>query len=78
MVDSFLLDTAQAAKLGATGRWWVSKSLLELAQIHEDAGRLDEAQRAYQLIVDNKLSGLALAQSKLARFRPAPAAGTTP
>ncbi len=73
VVDSFLLDPTQAAKLGATGRWWVSKSLLELAQIHEDAGRLDEAQRAYQLIVDNKLSGLALAQSKLARFRPAPA-----
>jgi cellulose synthase operon protein C len=71
VVNDFLLDTTQAAKLGATGRWWVSKSLLELAQIHEDAGRLDEAQRTYQLIVDNKLSGLAIAQSKLARFRPA-------
>ena len=32
---------------------------------------LDEAQRAYQLIIENKLSGLALAQSKLARYRPA-------
>ena len=73
VVDAFLLDATQAAKLGATGRWWISKSLLELAQIHEDAGRLDEAQRTYQLIVDNKLSGLALAQSKLARFRPAAA-----
>ena len=73
MVDAFLLDPAQAANLGAKGRWWVSKSLLELAQILEEGGQLDEAQRAYQLIIDNKLSGVALAQSKLARYRPAAA-----
>lgn len=71
VVQGFLLDGAQAARLGATGRYWLGKSLLELGQIHEDAGRLDEAQRAYQLIVDNKLNGVALAQAKLARFRPA-------
>ncbi len=71
VVQGFLLDTDLAAKLGVKGRYWVSRSLLELGQIHEEAGRLDEAQRTYQLIVDNKLSGLAIAQSKLARFRPA-------
>jgi len=71
VVQGFLLDPAQAAQLGAKGRWWISKSLLELAQIHEEAGRLDEAQRAYQLIVENKLSGVAQAQAKLARYRPA-------
>ena len=70
VVEAFLLNPAQAAKLGAKGRYWVSRSLLELAQIHEDAGRLDEAQRAYQLIVDHKLYGGAQAAAKLARFRP--------
>ncbi len=35
VVNSFLLDATQAGNLKATGRWWVSKSLLELAQIHE-------------------------------------------
>lgn len=70
VVEAFLLDANQAAKLG-TGRWWVARSLLELGQIHEDAGRFDEAQRAYRLIIDNKLSGVAQAQAKLARFRPA-------
>lgn len=69
VVDSFLLDAGQAARLGAKGRWWLSKSLLELAQLHEDGGRFDEAQRAYELIVDNRLSGVAQAQAKLARFR---------
>ena len=69
VVDAFLLDPAMAGKLGAKGRYWVSRALLELGQIHEDAGRLDEAQRAYQLIVDYKLSGTTQAQAKLARFR---------
>lgn len=70
VVDAFLLDAAQATRLGAKGRYWVSRSLLELGQIHENAGNLDEAQRAYQLIVDNKLGGTVQAQAKLARYRP--------
>jgi tetratricopeptide (TPR) repeat protein len=70
VVDAFLLDAGQAAKLEAKGRYWVARALLELGQIHEDAGRLDEAQRAYQLIVEHKLYGVAQAQAKLARFRP--------
>lgn len=69
VVDAFLLDATQAAQLGAKGRYWISRALLELGQIHEDAGRLDEAQRAYQLIVDYKLSGTVQAQAKLARSR---------
>jgi TolA-binding protein len=69
VVDAFLLDAAQATQLGAKGRYWVSRSLLELAQLHEDAGQIDEAQRSYQLILDYKLYGLAQAQAKLARFR---------
>jgi TolA-binding protein len=76
VVQGFLLDAELAARLGVKGRYWLAKSLLELGQIHEDAGRLDEAQRTYQLIVDNKLSGMAQAQAKLARFRPA--GGTAP
>ena len=69
VADAFLLDAAQATQLGAKGRYWVSRSLLELAQLHEDAGQIDEAQRSYQLILDYKLYGLAQAQAKLARFR---------
>jgi TolA-binding protein len=69
VIDAFLLDPAQAGKFGAKGRYWISRALLELGQIHEDAGNHDEAQRAYQLIVDNKLGGQALALAKLARYR---------
>ncbi|MBI5423763.1 MAG: hypothetical protein HZA32_06720 [Opitutae bacterium] len=77
VVDAFLMDAAQAAKLGANGRWWMAKTLLELGQLLEDTGKLDEAQRAYQLILDNKLGGSAQAAAKLARFR-APAEAAKP
>ena len=70
VVDTFLRDPAQAVQLGAKGRHWISRSLLELGQIHEDAGNLDEAQRAYQMIVDSKLGGSAQARDKLSRYRP--------
>jgi len=69
VVNDFLLDPVQAAKLGAKGRYWVSRCLLELGQQQEEAGNLDEAQRAYQLIVEAKLGGSRLAQDKLARYR---------
>ena len=69
VVNTFLRDPVQAAKLGATGRFWMSRSLLQLGQIHEDAGNIDEAQQAYQLIVDSKLGGSAQARDKLARYR---------
>jgi tetratricopeptide (TPR) repeat protein len=68
VVDTFLRDPAQAAQLGAKGRFWISRSLLELGQMHEDAGNLDEAQRAYQMIVDSKLGGSAQAKEKLSRY----------
>jgi len=69
VVNTFLRDPAQAVQLGATGRFWLSRSLLQLGQIYEDAGNLDEAQKAYQLIVDSKLGGSAQARDKLARYR---------
>jgi len=69
VVNNFLLDPGQAPNLHAKGRFWLSRSLLELGQIHEDAGHLDEAQKAYQLIVDSKLGGSAQAKEKLSRYR---------
>ncbi len=70
VANDFLLDAGNAARLGPKGRWWVARAVLELAQQLEETGHLDEAQRAYQLIVDNGLSGQAQARDKLARFRP--------
>jgi tetratricopeptide (TPR) repeat protein len=76
VINDFLLESAQAAKLGAKGRWWLARCLLELGQLNEDAGQLDEAQRAYQMIINHNLGGVMLAKARLARYRSAE--GTKP
>lgn len=69
VVDTFLLDPEKAAQLGTSGRWWVSRALLELGELHEERGNIAEAQRAYRLIIDQKLNGTELARAKLDRYR---------
>lgn len=69
VVDAFFVDPAQARSLGATGRYWISRALLELGQLLEESGRFDEAQRAYRLIIDHQLGGAVQAQSRLDLFQ---------
>lgn len=78
VVDGFLLNPATVGELGAKGRYWVSRALLELGQLHEDAGRRDEAQRAYTVIVERRLGGAAQAQAKLERYRAEGAPASSP
>jgi tetratricopeptide (TPR) repeat protein len=68
VVNSFLLDSAKAAELGAKGRYWMSRILLELGDLYEREGKLEQARRAYELLREQKLPGGMLAQRRLARF----------
>lgn len=68
VVNSFLLDPAKAARLGAKGRYWMSRTLLELGDLYEREAKLDRARQAYELLLKEKLPGGMLAQRKLARF----------
>ena len=68
VVNGFLLDPARAAGLGAKGRYWMSRILLELGDLYEREAKLDQAREAYRLLLDQKLPGGMLAQRRLARF----------
>ncbi|MBI5380382.1 MAG: hypothetical protein HZA31_00625 [Opitutae bacterium] len=68
VVNEFLLKADRAAALGAKGRYWMSRTLLELGALLEQQEKLEEARKAWLLIVDTKLPGGALAKAKLARF----------
>ena len=68
VVNSFLLDPAKAAELGAKGRYWMSRILLELGDLYEREAKLDQARLAYELMLTQKLPGGTLAQRRLARF----------
>ncbi len=67
-MNAFLLDHAVAAQLGAKGRYWMSRILLELGDLYERGARLDQARTSYELLLTENLPGRALARQKLARF----------
>lgn len=68
VVQAFLLDAGTAPQLGAKGRYWMARTLLELGGSFEQQAKLEEARNAWSLILQTKLPGEALARARLARF----------
>jgi TolA-binding protein len=68
VVEPFLLNAAKGAELGEKGRYWMAKTLFELADLFEKQGQIDQAVQAWQLIVASGLPFSALAQSNLANL----------
>ena len=75
VVDAFLVKPGGAGGLGAKGRWWIARTLLDVGILYEKEGRLDDARRAWTLWVDSGLPDVAIAREMLARFH-LPAAKT--
>jgi hypothetical protein len=73
LVHVFLLDPARPADLGATGPYWMGRTLLAMGDSLEQQQELDQAREAWQLIGLYNLPGGALAQERLTRYLPAPA-----
>jgi TolA-binding protein len=66
----FLIDdTNRAGRLGATGRYWMSRTLLEVGALFEKQERLADAERAWRWVLDAKLPFDAVAKSKLDRLK---------
>ncbi len=68
VVDAFLVRPGGPRDLGPKGRWWIARTLLDSGALYEQQGRLEEAKRAWNLIIDTRLPGGALARQRLARF----------
>jgi tetratricopeptide (TPR) repeat protein len=68
VVDAFLVKPGGPRDLGPRGRWWVARTLLDVGALYEQQGRLEEAKRAWMLLIDSGLPGDALARQRLARF----------
>jgi len=68
MASRFLLDGENAIRLGVTGRYWMSRTLLELGTRLEAQGQLAEARRVYRKMVAYNLPGRTLAQSRADRL----------
>jgi TolA-binding protein len=72
LANVFLLDPAKSADLGATGPYWMGRTLLALGDSLEQSQKFDQAREAWQLIGRYNLPGGALAQQRLTRYLPAP------
>ncbi len=70
VVTEFLLDETSAAQLGAKGRYWMTRTLLELGGLYEQQAKLDQAQEAWSLILRTGLPGENLARQRLGRYNP--------
>ncbi|MFI5357272.1 MAG: tetratricopeptide repeat protein [Opitutales bacterium] len=70
VVTAFLLDPAMAANLGPKGRYWMTRTLLELGSLYEQGSKLDQARDAWSIIIKHGLPGATLARDRLARFSP--------
>jgi len=67
VVTAFLLDERMASQLGVRGRYWMTRTLLEVGGLYERQSRIDQAREAWGLILKTGLPGAALAEDRLAR-----------
>jgi tetratricopeptide (TPR) repeat protein len=67
LVTTYLLDETQAEKLGTKGRYWIARALLRFGDLRRDAGDLEEARNAYELVLRKNLPFAKLARELLIR-----------
>lgn len=65
MVTRILKDPAMASQMGARGRYWMARALVELGSLLEASGSRREASEVYQLIPRYGLPGESLIQDKI-------------
>lgn len=66
VLDQFLLNPEEKTQpLNGNGRYWMSRSILELGGMLEDSKSQDEARIVYGLIEENNLPGRSLANARI-------------
>ncbi|MBC7366043.1 MAG: tetratricopeptide repeat protein [Undibacterium sp.] len=68
VVSAFLTDAKASAQLGAKGRYWMARTLIEFGALREQQGQLEEAKEAWLLILKTGLPGEGQAKARLAPF----------
>jgi cellulose synthase operon protein C len=66
VVHTFLLeDPNRAAQLSGKGRYWMTRTLIELGDLLKQRGQLDDARQAWRLVLKYNLPFASVAQSRL-------------
>jgi hypothetical protein len=67
MVETFVRDDAKAARLGANGRYWMSRTIFKLGALLESQSKPREARELYELLLKKQLPGTIQANEGLQR-----------
>ncbi len=76
VISRYLRDPSAAAELGVNGKYWMSRCLLELGDILEREGKVEDAREVYSQISKYGLPGQNLASARREKLRQL--AATTP
>ncbi|WP_269541404.1 tetratricopeptide repeat protein [Cerasicoccus fimbriatus] len=69
VVSRYLRDPSAANQLGANGKYWMARCLIELGDIQERAGNVEDAREVYSLIGKYALPGQNLAAARREKLR---------
>jgi len=69
VISPFLLNQSRAAELG-TGRYWMSRTVIDLGDLLLSEGKTEEAISAWRLVLQKGLVGAELARQKLEQLSP--------
>ncbi len=67
-INQFLSEEGAAVRMGATGRYWMSRTVISLGEALEQSGELESARTVYSFISDYSLPFNNLAEGKLNRL----------
>lgn len=76
VISRYLGEEGRVAELQEEGRYWLSRSLFELAVLFEAAGDREQAVSVYEMVLNNALPGGALAQARIQQLSGAEAPAT--
>jgi len=68
-ISRFLREPMAAEQLGPNGRYWMARCLLELGDIQERSGNVEDAREVYSLIAKYGLPGQNLAAARREKLR---------
>ncbi|WP_378080780.1 tetratricopeptide repeat protein [Cerasicoccus arenae] len=69
VISRFLREPSAASQLGANGKYWMARCLLELGEILEREGKVEDAREVYFQLVSNGLPGKNLAAARREKLR---------
>jgi TolA-binding protein len=68
VIERFLIKSDRPIEAAAKRPYWLARTLNELGELYEKQGRLEEAKRAWRLVLESNLGSVEAARKKLEEY----------